>query len=319
LNEDDRIAMQNIVWHRRYAFYDENSSPTETIENQADGIIRHYQIKFNIPISDNQEISLSSRMFSLDEGNIPYSLLTSDQFLEWFHSNIAGGEDPFARKAYGFNQAKIRYMDENGKTLQIDKGDFIFSGIDLSYYYYPHFNFLEKMNIYVNVGLQMGANVSKVNPSLDFGLNSSFVKRLALNNKKELHFGLSIGALRQRLLCFGDAVKLSDKKFLLSSEILFEYVKQINQRSSFSIASTYYVQSSYNKKGGFEYLVLTGDRISTHWHYAISHLYRFLSAHTLTLTYANGDIAYWMYLREDLLVDNAPDAQVGIGLKVYFR
>ena len=66
-------------------------------------------------------------------------------------------------------------------------------------------------------------------------------------------------------------------------------------------------------------MVLSGERIEPHWHYAISHLYRPLSANNLTLTYGKGNIVFWIYLREDLVVDNAPDAQTGIGLRLYIK
>ena len=155
LNEDDRIAMKKIVWHKRQYEYDLINSPSKTTEFHADGVIRQYQVKFNYPISDKHELKTDIRMFSLDRGNVPASLLTSVKFIEWYHSNIAGGEDLFGRKAYGLDQARIRYKDENGKRLELDNGDFMFSGIDLSYYYYPHFNSFEKHRIYTNVGLQI--------------------------------------------------------------------------------------------------------------------------------------------------------------------
>lgn len=319
LNEDDRDEMKNNIWYNREVNFDINN-PSKVTEFQADGVIREYQLKLNLPISENHEIKLNSRMFSLDRGRFPYSGLTSDQFIEWFHSNIAGGEDPFARKDYGFNQANIYYKDADGKTMQIDNGDFIFSGIDLSYYYYPDWYFLQKREIYLNIGLQTGLNLSKINSSLDLGLNFTALKRVKLTNqKKELRIGLSNGVLRPKVFDFGNGVELSNNKFLLHSEFLFEYVKHINTNKYFSVATTWIVQNSYNKKSDFDYLVLTGQRIESHWHYAISHLYRVLSANNLVLSYKNGNVVFWIYLREDLLVDNAPDLQTGIGLKLYVK
>lgn len=320
LNETDRIAMKNSVWHEREGLFDAINTPSKTTEFHADGVIRQYQIKLNIPIAPRNELKVSCRMFSLDKGKAPYSLLTSDQFIEWFHSNVAGGEDPFARKVYGLDQAKISYKDENGKKLYLDNGDFIFSGVDAAYYTYPQINFLKKRNIYTNIGLQIGANVTKVNPSMDLGLNSTLIKKMGLKNKKkELHLGLSLSALRQKIIRFGDGVQLSNKKYILNCEPIVEYIKRPNNRRYFSITTGWSIQSSYNKKSDFDYLVLKGERITSHWHYTSTHLYRALSASTLTFTYGIGTIAFWMYLREDFVVDNAPDVQTGIGFKFYFK
>jgi hypothetical protein len=313
--EVDRMAMRNLVWHEREGSYDK-SSPARTTEFHADGVMRQYQIRFNFPLSENHEIKVSHRMLSLDPGNVPYSLVTSDQFIEWFHSNISGGEDPFARKVYGLNQAKIRYTDANGKSMHLDNGDFIFSGMDLSYYYYPDFKLLEERNIYSHAGLQVGMNLSKVNPSLDVGLNFAFLKKMKLmKNTKELCIGVSGGAMRQKLVRHEDAVDFNNRKYLFSSEWLLEYVKHLDERRYISLATTWFIQSSYNKKRDYDFIVLSGDRITTHWHYAISHLYREITAHSLVLTYAHGNITLWIYIREDLLVDNAPDAQTGMGVR----
>lgn len=315
-DENDRNTMRGFAWHLREGRYDKNS-PGGIAELHADGILRNYQVKFNIPISNNQELKFYTRMFSVTAGKVPYALLNSDQFIEWFHSNVAGGEDPFSRKVYGLNQAQLFYMDINGNSLLLKDGDFIFSGIDLSYYYYPNFNYLATRNILTNIGLQSGLNISKVNPSIDLGVNLTGIKKIKpKKSANEFHLGASIGALRQKIINYGNGVLLSNKHVILSSELLFEYVIPAKNKRFFSIATTWYAQGSYHKKNESEYMVLSGQRITTHWHYAISHLYRALTAHSLAFTYTKGKFSGWIYLREDLLVDNAPDTQTGIGFKL---
>jgi hypothetical protein len=319
MNNSDRNNMAAYVWHKREEHYDVLNTPARTSEFHADGVIRQYQVKLNLPISDQQELKISTRMFSLDAGNVPYSLLTSDQFIEWFHSNVAGGEDPFAREEYGLNQAKIRYTDKKGKTLKLDNGDFIFSGIDFSYYYYPKSSFLDRHNLFTNIGIQVGANVSRINPSLDIGLNFSTIKKMDLRKNRALHLGLSLGAIQLKALQKKNNIELSNNNYLLSAELFLEFVKQTKNGNIFSIATSYYAQSPYNNRQEFEYVVFTGDRISSHWDYAFSHMYKILTGNNLTFTYAKGIFAYSISLREDLLVDNAPDAQVNFGLKVNIK
>jgi len=319
LSEADRNAMRKFVWHEREGNFNKENTPSQAMEFHADGIIRLYQLKLNIPLSAKQEMTFSARAFSVDPGKVPYSLLTSDQFIEWYHSNLSRFEDPFARKVYGYNKVKIQYTDKNGKELQLKNGDFIFAGFEISYYYYPAFKKLEKNKIYTNLGIQLGVNTTSINPSADLGFNGSVIKQFNLLSGKQIHFGISAAALRQKLASFGQGVQLSNNKYLLSTEFLLDYTLPVKHKSYVSFATTYLIQSSYNKKSEREYYVLTGDRISTHWHYSISHLYRSLTANYFIITFSKGDFAYSVYAREDLLVDNAPDVQTGIGFKMNFR
>ncbi len=319
LNEKDIKFISSYDWNDRDYFYDQENTPSESIEFQADGVFRFFQLNLNIPLSHKHELKINTRAFSLDQGKVPCSLLTSDRLIEWFHSNISGGEDPFARRVYGLDQAYMSYVDEKGRTLEIEKGQLTWSGFDLVYTHYPGFKGLEKHHIYASIGLQLGANVSRFNPSLDLGFNTSLVKSIEFNNSQQLRLGVSLSSFHQHLLAFGDGVQLRNKKSLLSSELLVNYIIPGKKEGYFSLAMSYYIQSSYNQREDFESLVLTGERIVSHWHYSISHLYKVLSANYLILSYAKGPVAYSVFIREDFSVDNAPDAQVGIGIKLNFK
>jgi len=318
LSETDRYAMRKIVWHERGGYFDAENTPSQTMEFHADAIIRLYQLKLNIPLSIKSELSIASRAFSVDAGNVPFSLFTSDQFIEWYHSNLSRFEDPFARRVYGFDKVKIHYTDKNGKEIELKNGDFVFSGIGMSYHYYPAFKRLEKNKIYTNFGLQLGFNTTRINPSADLGFSASAIKQFNLKTRRQIHFGISAAALRQKLISFGEGVQLSNTRYLLSAEFLLDYVIPLKRNSCLSIATTYFIQSSYNKKSESDYYVLTGERISTHWNYSISHLYRVLTANYFSIAFSKGAFAVSVYAREDLLVDNAPDVQTGIGFKMSF-
>lgn len=314
----DQQEMEAMPWHYRQTFFDPNNSPNESEYMFADGVIRQYLLKFNLPISDQQEVKIATRMFSLDKGKQPLSFFTSDQFIEWFHSNIAGGVDPFARKIYGYNKAKIVYKDRQNDTLSIDDGDFVFSGIDLGYAFYPNFKAWEKKQIYTNFNVQLGVNTHKFNPSLDLGISATLTKTLALQANKELRFSANLGLLKPGITRFVDGVQLTSAPVLFNSHCLIEYVKPITNEAYLSFATTWYFQSAYFRKSDEHALVLSGDRYTTHWHYSLSHLYRKLSANSFIVSYTKNKSSWWIYLREDLLVDNAPDAQTGIGYRYTF-
>jgi len=318
LEQQDRDLLSSLAWNDREFYFKESSMPANTMELHADGVFRFYQIDLLIPLREGHELTLNTRAFSLDGGSVPASLLTSDQFIEWFHSNIAGGEDPFARKVYGLNNAQVFYQDAREKVWEMNKGGFTLSGIDLSYSYYPEFKGLKRKGFYTRFGGQLGVNVSGANPSLDLGLNSTFVKTLEFANRKELRIGLSASAFKLNVISLGEGVELSNRRLLLDSEFLLSYLIPIRQNAYFSLAVSYGIQSSYFRSSEFDYQVLTGDRISSHWHYSISHLYKTLSASSLIVSYSHGILAYSLFLREDFSVDNAPDVQVGLGLRLSF-
>lgn len=316
INENDISKMSKFVWHEREGNYNKDQTPAKTMEFESDGIMRYYQLKLNFPIKDKYDFSVSMRSFSLDEGNIPYSTLTSDQFIEWFHSNISGGEDPFARKIYGYNKAGIQYTDKNGKTFEVNTNDFLLTGFEFSSYYYPDIRVLNQLNIHANLGLQLGVNTTKVNPSTDLGLNVTFIKQFDFNFGGKIHFGNSCGLLRQKIIRFGQGVEISNNNTLFSTEILLDFMLPLKHNGCFSLATTYFIQNSFNKRADRKYMVLTGERISSHWHYSISHLYRVLTSNYFIATYSKRRVAFSVYAREDLLVDNAPDVQTGISFVI---
>lgn len=316
---NDREKSKNLVWHVREYAFDLNKSPSKTKEFIADGVIRSYRFNFTLPLTVNHELNFSIRANSLDRGKYPFSVFTSDEFIEWFHRNIAGGKDPFSRYHYGINKAGIVYKDENDKVLKMDNNDFMISGIDLNYTYYPKLEMNKKHHIYLNFGAQLGINTSRYNPAADFGVSSSILKKMIIKNKNILSFGLSAGVLRQHVLEYGDGVNISNQDFFCSFEGLIDYKVRLRNNNRISYGINYNFQNSYNKKKDIDYMVLTGERINTHWQKTISHLYEDVEGWSFICTYSTKRFSYFVYLREDLNLDNAPDLQTGIGVKMSIK
>jgi hypothetical protein len=315
----DQQKAEGIVWHEREFKFDLTKVPAKTKEFSADGVLRSYRLTFCLPVNINQELSISIRAYSLDKGKYPLSFITSDATIEWFHSNIKGGDDPFARRFYGLNKAGITYKDENDKFIKMNAGDFIIPGVELNYFYYPKLNINKTRNIYLNFGVHAGVNTSRVNPVTDIGISASILKKALIKNKNIFTVGLSTGALRQRVFQFGDRVDISNHVFLYSLEGLINYRKQLKEGRSISYGINYNLQTSYNKPSDFDQIVLTGIRKSTQWHYAFSHLYRNVQGWSFIFTHTNKRFSYYLSLREDLKVDNAPDIQTGAGVKVSLK
>lgn len=318
-NYTDRNLAAAVVWYNREYLFDLTDIPSKTIEFNADGIIRSYKFTFTLPLSVNHELSLGMRSYSLDSGHYPFSFFTSDESIEWFHSNIAGGEDPFSRRHYGLNKAGISFKDENNSFITMQNGDFRIPGIELNYFYYPNLKINKTKRIYLNFGAHLGVNISKHNPVADIGLSSSVLKKIIVKNKNILSVGLSAGALRQRFIDYGDRVNISNKVFLYSFEGLIDYKKKLKNNNTISYGINYAFQTSYNKKSDFDHIILTGQRLKTHWQQTLSHLYHNLEGWNIICTYFVKQFSYFVYIREDLKLDNAPDIQTGIGIKMSLK
>jgi hypothetical protein len=316
---NDQKAAENMPWHVREYAFDFNKVPHNTKEFTADGVIRSYRFTFTLPITVHHELNFGLRINSLDGGKYPYSIFTSDETIEWFHSNIAGGEDPFSRRYYGLNKAGISYKDENDRVLTMHNGNFTIPGIDINYNYYPKLEMNEKHHIYLNFGAQLGINTSPYNPVADFGISSSILKKKIIKNKNILSFGASAGVLRQHFLEYGDRVNISSRDFFYSLEGLIDYKVKLKNNNHLSYGINYNFQSSYNRKNEKDHTVLTGQRIKTHWQKTISHLYEDLEGWNFICTYSTKRFSYFVYFREDLNLDNAPDFQTGIGFKMSIK
>ncbi|QMU66397.1 MAG: hypothetical protein GKR88_20290 [Flavobacteriaceae bacterium] len=171
---DVRQQLSQVIWFdRRFTFVDQATTPAEYMNIVIDAVYKGFRFDYATRLAKNHELGITFRTYLITKGNYPFSFFTGDESIEWFHSNIAGGEDPFGRKYYGLNQGHIKYTDRNGRVMELKNGDFIFSGIELNHFYYPAFLLSKKRNIQFNIGTHLGINTSKFNPSLDIGLSSN--------------------------------------------------------------------------------------------------------------------------------------------------
>ncbi|MCB0480768.1 MAG: hypothetical protein KDC83_05010 [Flavobacteriales bacterium] len=308
--------LNQYEWHDKERVYDK-SVPAESYFLHADAIYRVYQFKFELPLPKNQELRINARAYSIDEGYAPYSMITSDEFIEWFHSNVAGGEDPFDRRLYGLNQVDVRYSDINGKAFSLYSGDGGLNGLEAAYYIYPQWGFLKKNLVYTNFGTQLGLNTSFVNPTWDWGLMSTIGKSFPFKDRFEFNLSLSLGALRQDFARYNDGYVIASSPWLLSNDLMLSFGMFTKKGGHLLFATTWWRQSPFHAESNFDKIVVTGPRVSPHWHTTLTHMYRVISANNFIFTYSKSFYAISIYLREDFKVDNAPDGQTGIEIKVF--
>lgn len=314
-----RNMLANIPWNDREFHFDKNIMEAEHILLSADGVLREFRINMSYGITANHELGFSIRSYLLDEGKIPFSLLTNDKIIEWVHSAIQNSEDPFARKIFGLDKAGIIYEDENGRTASMESGDFIIPGLEFQYYYYPDFKLINKHHIYINTGTHLGINMNKYSKSADIGFSATIIKGFQIDKKRSVNIGVSAGIIKQKLFKFSkNEVNLINNKFLYSAEALLEYNWLCSKGGVFSAGISYKLQSPYHSgflpRDDYKYLVFTGNRSTTHWNLAASNMYD--SPETISLIFSfSKTYTISIYVQEDFF-NNAPDIQTGISLWV---
>ncbi|AXP81329.1 hypothetical protein CJ739_2249 [Mariniflexile rhizosphaerae] len=314
-----RKEQSKLIWyHRNFYFKDQETTPADYMNIVIDAVIKEFRLGINIPLNKKNELDVTLRSYLITKGTHPFSFFTSDENLEWFHSNVAGGEDPFGRRYYGLNQVNFKYTDRNGNTLELNNNDFFLSGIELNYFYYPTFTKSNSKNIYINFGSHLGINTSKYNHSLDFGLSANAIKKIELKNNYEFNAGVAINVLRKNLINFKDVIDLGNNPYLATIESHLEIAKFTKQKNYNALSVNYQIQSRYNQRKEADYYRLIGkwQEINGGWQHGFSTLYTALSYWTFIYTYGRPNLTLSLYFKEDFRVNNAADFQTGISLKV---
>ncbi len=313
-DEAIKKRLRGIPWFSRQSYYDGEELDAYTYEIETDGVIKGLRGELSLPLNEKQELVLGFRAFALTKGKFPTAILTSDDFIEFFHNNIAGGKDPFDRDVFGYDKARIKYEDRNGNLLDMNSGDFTFGGIETHYYHYPEF--LNDKKIYLNFGAHLGTNLSKYNSSFDLGFSFSGIKKMDFNARNFAFFGFGINGFRKRILDLKSTIiDFGTNDFIgsLETNMEFNFISEGNTTHSFGLS--YYMQTSLNEKDEGEYAIHVRDEDAYNsWQHGTRHLYKNNNYWTLTYTFTR-KIQTSFYLQQDFTVNNNPDLQTGIGIK----
>jgi len=320
LPEDEAIRnkFKETIWFNRHFFIDQETTPA-TYENiTIDGVFKNLRVDYMKKINSKHELQLTLRSYLITTGKYPFSTITSDEFIEWFHSNIAGGEDPFGRKYYGINQVNIKYQDRNGTSLSLREGQFFVAGLEINHFYYPSISSLKEKNIALNFGTHFGINTTKYNPSIDLGLSGNILKEWFFNNNNQFRAGLGLAVLRKNTINFDNIVNLGNNRFLGSLEAMIEFTKYSSKKNYHSFGVNYQVQSSFHKRDEANYYQLVGlwKEIHSGWQNGFQKLYEYQSAWSFLYTYGHKKYKLSIYAKQDLYLNNSPDIQTGFSLNI---
>lgn len=315
-----REEFKNKIWHdRQFNFIDQVTTPADYMNIVIDAVIKGFRMSVSIPLAKQHDLDITLRSFLITKGKYPFSFFTSDESIEWFHSNLAGGEDAYGRRYYGLNQVNFKYTDRNGKVLELQQNDFFLGGIEFNHHYYPEFLINKKQNLFVNFGSHVGFNTSKFNSSIDLGLSTNLIKNIKLKNNSEFNLAFGTSVLRKNAINLNsNVVDLGNNLLLGYIESEIEFTKYTKKKNYHSFGVHYQFQTRYNKLEEANYYHLKGKwkEIKAGWQHGFSTLYEGLSAWTIIYSYGRPNYQLTLYLKEDFLVNNAPDAQTGISLKI---
>jgi len=316
-NDDDiRNLVSQREWHQRQYLLNEDTISAKTFEIKTDGVIKGLRANINIKVNNTQEVNLGIRTYMLTKGKFPFSVLTGDNFIEKFHDKVAGGEDPFDRGVFGLNQAEISYTDRNGRQLTLESGDFMATGIESAYYWYPEFLINDKNNIHINIGGHIGTNLSKYNSSMDIGMTSSGIKDFSILKPNDFSLGIGLGLLRKNIIEFkSDNLELGTNDYIGNLESVMEYHFVSSGNTTHAFSANFYLQTSLNSKKEFDYIIpirpVDGHKS---WGHGTTNLYKNNDYWTFMYTFSRKVVTSF-YFQQDFTVNNNPDIQTGISMR----
>ncbi|MDX2246015.1 MAG: hypothetical protein SF052_04515 [Bacteroidia bacterium] len=306
-----RAQMEKLIWYHRNHVFLRQPIAADRLYFAADGILREFRAQYLLPLPRSQQLSLGFRAYFLGGGKPPFSLLISDGFIEWFHSYVAGGEDPFARKVYGFNRAGFHFRDEKGHNYRMEAGDIVFPGLELDYHWFPVIR-RNRLGVIANMGIHLGVNTSRYNVSFDPGASFAATRAFLWEKGHKLKISAGISVLYPGVFGNPAPVRFITAKRIHTLSWEINYRKTLDEKTALSVGLYYYCQSPYRQRSEYKSLVLYGPEISSHWHYALSHLYKSAENWSLYFTVEKKRYNFSVYIREDFKVNNAPDMQTGI-------
>lgn len=314
-NEADRAVVRNYDWDQAHRAFDEKTIEKDSFQIANDGVTKGFKLNLNIRLTKKHELQVGIRTYLLTKGKSPFSILTGDGFIEDFHDNVAGGEDPFDRRIFGLDQANISYRDRNGNSMNIESGNIFATGIKTSYYYYPELLKNKNKTFAMNLGAHLGANLSKSNSSLDFGVSANAIKNFTINDKRHLNIGASLGTQRKSAVNFkSNNLDFGTKDFISYLETILEYSFRSKKGTVHSFGADFYIQTSLNDKDEFEYIIpIRQEKAFKSWGHGARNLYENNDYWSFIYSFGR-KITTSFYLQQDFTVINNPDLQTGVNL-----
>lgn len=143
------------------------------------------------------------------------------------------------------------------------------------------------------------------------------VKKRTLKNFNEFNFAVGGALLRKNIINFKEVIDLGNNSFLASLEAAVEFTKFTPKKTTILLDCIISCRHATSKKRGFlPHLKGNWNKINAGWHHGFTTLYEALSSWAFLYSYETKKYKLSIYLKEDFLVNNTPDVQTGISLKI---
>ncbi len=306
--------MLKTSWYSRHKRFDPSIMNAEKMTFLGDGVLLEFRADLNFGFCKNHEIGVGVRSYRLN-GVTPYSIITSDKFIEFFHAKLMGISDPFGRKNHQYNQAAIQYIDENNHAIEVAHGTSFIPGFELNYYYYlPYLKDL----ISINLGVHSGFNLSKFYKGIENGVSTSVVKDFEVM-KHQFTLALGGNLVQRQSNNTATSVKINDKQLMYGFETAIEY-KRYNKKYKFwnALGINYYYESPYltgfSPQDDYKYLVFVGNQEFRDWYLTSGHLFESIQTFRFIYSFTKKRLTISYYLEQDFKLNNAPDFQTGFAV-----
>jgi len=325
------LEVNSLYITDRPDFFNNQGIQTRQKTFSTDGVLQSLNFTYLMQFAHDGSFIFKLNTHLLSGGGSPLHYLASDEFIEKFHTSI-GLDDNFGRKLFAFNQAQIRYQDEDGKTIQINKGQAFLGTFDINYYH-PIWQKEKRASYYsIQAGAHLTLPLNKFYPKVAGGLSTSllFRKKIFPGFYADLAGDFSLSDYS--LLSIGKSINMIDRNIRISAKsyIAFNLVSKRNRMFTFGLINNYqdaflkgYIfsdtQDEY-KNLGVSYLD-SGDQ----WNGTVikepvrlskltaASMYFFSIKSYPFLSFKWGESDLTITAGEDyLVVNNAPDIQFGL-------
>ena len=324
--------LEGIEWQLRQYSFNPDSEPNDSYYFAADGVLRQFNLSYETalrkgPLGASRtrwELRTHATMLLLDPGKAPSALLNSDDFIEWFHSNVRGPEDPFARRAMSMNEAGILYRDAKGYELEMQSGDVWLSTAQADLRYYWGGASARQTQWFGTFGLHPALRAGYGQFGADVGISTSIMRAIPLssgpdNTGRRLILGAAGDVVRHNLLERSQNVDISTRSSLMSAEINLSYEGKKRPGYQMAYGINYRCNESLHNNAETTGQVLAAPFTSYHWHHAGAHLFHNSHGWTFYMAYQRKRFNASVYVREDFPIDNAPDLQTGLELIYHLK
>ncbi len=224
----------------RPAYFNEQGIQTRQKTFSTDGLLQSMSFTYLLQLARDGSFIFKLNTNLLSGGGFPLHYLASDEFIEKFHTSV-GLEDNFGRKQFAFNQAQIQYQDENGKTIQINKGEAFLGTFDINYYH-PIWRKEKRASYYsIQAGAHLTLPLNRFYPKVAGGLSTSLLFRKKVFSWFYTDLAGDFSLSDYSMLSMGKSINMIDRNIRISAKsyITLNFVSKRNRMFSFGMINNY--------------------------------------------------------------------------------